>query len=59
MNHYKIPKSEPLRIPLPFRPLDAILFGLIAILMFWMAIVSSELADLERVQHDIQTEVRP
>ena len=50
-------KRERLELPIRFRPLDAILLGFIAILLFWVAILSSELADVQKV-HEIQREAR-
>jgi hypothetical protein len=48
MNHYKIPKIDPLRIPIRFRPLDAILLASIAIAIAYTAITYSELVDLRK-----------
>ena len=50
---------ERLWLPVKLRPLDLIDFGLIAILVFWMGIIASELADLQRVGQQMQMEVRP
>jgi hypothetical protein len=43
--HFKI---KPLRIPIRFRPLDAIIFGLIAIGLAYTAITYSEVDDLRK-----------
>jgi len=42
-----------------FRPIDFLIFGLLAIKLFWQTILSSELGDAENVVHDMQSEVRP
>jgi hypothetical protein len=42
-----------------FRPIDLLIFGLLAIMLFWQMILSSELGDAEKVVHDMQSEVRP
>lgn len=39
-------KPDPLYIPIRFRGIDFIIFGLIACLLFWEAIQYSELSDL-------------
>jgi hypothetical protein len=48
-------ERERLELAIRFSPIDAILF---AILLFWAAILSSELADVQKVIHEIQTEAR-
>ena len=42
-----------------FRPIDFLIFGLLAIMLFWQMILSSELEDAEKVVHDMQSEVCP
>jgi hypothetical protein len=42
-----------------FRPIDFLIFSLLAIMLFWQMILSSELRDAEKVVHDMQSEVRP
>jgi hypothetical protein len=49
---------ERLHIPMPFRPLDFLLFGLIAIQLFALGIIYTELDELRRTVNAIQWEAR-
>lgn len=42
-----------------FCPIDFLIFGLLAIMLFWQMILSSEIGDAEKVVNDMQSEVRP
>jgi len=57
LNHYKIPITiEPLRLQIHWRPLDFIIFAILAVLLSFQVILASELSDVERAIHELKTE---